>query len=202
MNFFVNLSWYLSIISLTIATGTLLFFGAMGQFPHFVEIPVPLEITFTNSDTVISAGDQSNTTLIGRGIVDFPAPKNLPPPTFRVIIMLGLLMGSMIYALHQLRLLMQTVRIGKPFHEKNPLRMRIIGFVILLWGPVKNLAIYLNAHDMVDSGRFLPKNISGVNINIAWLGQDDLMMIGIVVLVLAQIFAVGVELQRDKDLTI
>ncbi len=149
MKVLVNIAWYMSIFAAVLLVGILIATEVKDFYPSHFTIQVPLEVHFSDKDENIRVGDLNYPAVVGfEGIVSFRAHEEYPPLAAAVIIAVVILLGAVVYALYQLRLLMQTVSIGNPFHGKNPLRMRIIGLITLLWGPAMSIAMYLNARQL------------------------------------------------------
>ncbi len=98
-----------------------------------------------------------------------------------------------------LRKLVRTARDGKPFTFKNVRRVRLIGIIIMLYGPLVSLVYYLVSFSYL---KYL--NIPGANVSAGFNFSMSIsfLLLGMLILVLAQVFDMGVRLQSDSDLTV
>ncbi len=111
----------------------------------------------------------------------------------------GLFSAAGLVATWMLRGVMKTARDGDPFVSANVVRLRVIGFVLLLYPPLSSLT-----HAMLES-MYIQRSTAAIRhllepraleINFA------LLLAGLGVLVIAQVFASGIELRTDLEGTI
>ena len=113
-----------------------------------------------------------------------------------IFIYLGLFMVVVV----QLRNFFSTVIEQKPFIRRNAKRIRIIGLAFIIGGVAKMLYslgfyIYLRRIFQIDGATlYLEAFKNGVSL--------DSVILGIVVLVIAEIFNVGAALQEEQQLTV
>ncbi len=112
-------------------------------------------------------------------------------------IMVGFMAKPILLALisYQLRGLVRSAYGGRPFTFDNVRRLRLIGLCTLIYGPLNVLAKWIQLYSS-HKGDFLDLSIR--------LGVDsaDTIFLGLLILVLAQVFDMGVRLQTDNDLTV
>ena len=99
-----------------------------------------------------------------------------------------------------LRKILREVKAGRPFTLENVRRIKYIGYFVLVSVPVNWLVQYLFARNYSSFVRIPGAEVSG--------GPDftdfslNSIFTGLLILVLAQIFDLGVRLQDDSDLTV
>lgn len=118
------------------------------------------------------------------------------------IYLLGLFTWTLfLWIVYHLRLITYTVREGKPFNEENPKRIRKIALAVLVWAPVETLFFYLKTQFIINTTSY-PGVGKDLVLELIFGIFLELIFIGLCVLVVAQIFSMGVRLQQDQDLTI
>jgi hypothetical protein len=112
---------------------------------------------------------------------------------------LGMLVGTLLvlYSIFLLRGVVRTAEQGDPFNPRNASSIRLMALVSIAVGLVRPLADYLASRAVLgrlaetDPVLAAPLTFSG-----------DPFILGFLLLILAQIWARGSELQRDQSLTI
>ena len=106
---------------------------------------------------------------------------------------------------HQLRLFLGSVKQGRPFDRENPKRIRRIGYLVFVLGPLEGIWSWLMSMKYMEQislpGTSLAINESSkqiVNINT----DQHLIIMGLLILLIAQIFDEGVKMQQEQDLTV
>ena len=106
--------------------------------------------------------------------------------------------GFFLWIVYHLRLLMKTIKAGDPFNPANPMRIRRIGYAVIIWAPLrlasfamKGCLIYQGSH--LSLSAFMP---------LSTLLGAELLFFGLGILVIAQIFERGLQLQQEQDLTV
>jgi hypothetical protein len=108
-----------------------------------------------------------------------------------------LIWGIFLWIVWHLRKLMQTIKDGKPFLPENPGRIRKIAYAILLWAPIETLFYGVMFRGFaVNVGPMFPTGGMPVRIFL------ELVFFGLAVLVIAEVFERGVNLQQEQDLTV
>jgi hypothetical protein len=100
-------------------------------------------------------------------------------------------------ALHHLRRIVQRVRDGVPFDADNALRMRALGVLLLA------LVVFDGVADFATS-LALGRELSGGTVTVATRPHIDMPLVfaALVLVVLAEIFRRGAELEREQSLVI
>ena len=99
-----------------------------------------------------------------------------------------------LWILYHLRCFFRLVAQGSPFAPEIPRRTRSIGYAIIAWSPLTGLAsAWLHYLDALPG----PHGFVGFR---GW--SAELIFIGLVILVLARVFEVGVGMQEEQNLTV
>jgi Protein of unknown function (DUF2975) len=131
----------------------------------------------------------------GSGTLRFPPPSGMVLTTTALLAALGLAIG--LWVLVQLRAVFRTLRDGRPFVAANAMRIRWIGYAVILGEVVQSLVLfggnaYARTHFAADVLRFD-----------AWPSIDVWAIIhGLIILVIAEVFRAGARLDEDQSLTI
>ena len=131
----------------------------------------------------------------GSGTLRFPPPSGMFLTTTAVLVALYLTIA--LWVLVQLRAVFRTLRDGRPFVAANAMRIRWIGYAVILGELVQSLALfggnaYAKTHFAADVLRFD-----------AWPSLDVFAIIhGLIILVIAEVFRAGARLEEDQSLTI
>jgi Protein of unknown function (DUF2975) len=131
----------------------------------------------------------------GSGTLRFPPPSGMVLTTTALLAALGLAIG--LWVLVQLRAVFRTLRDGCPFVAANAMRIRWIGYGVILWEVVQSLVrfggnAYARTHFAADALRFD-----------AWPSIDVWAIIhGLIILVIAEVFTAGTRLDEEQSLTI
>jgi hypothetical protein len=129
------------------------------------------------------------------GTLRFPTPNRIALTITALLAALALAIG--LWVLVQLRAVFGTLRDGHPFVAANAMRIRWIGYAVILWELVQSLVVfvgnaYAKAHFAADVLRFD-----------AWPSLDVFAIIhGLIILVIAEVFRAGARLDEDQALTI
>jgi hypothetical protein len=101
------------------------------------------------------------------------------------------------YVIYLLRSVLQAILQGEPFAPENTGRIRRIGYLVLVVGFLKAAVEYFAAREIlirlaiVDPPLSLPSPF-----------EAELILASLLILVLAQVWSYGLELEREKALTI
>jgi hypothetical protein len=108
----------------------------------------------------------------------------------------GMFSGAIfLWVLYPLRSLTCTVNGGRPFDITNPSRIRKIAFGVFAWIPVGIIGEYLLKPAR---GPITWVDFAGV----LWQKAVVLGFLGLAILMIAEVFDVGVRLKQDQDLTV
>jgi hypothetical protein len=129
------------------------------------------------------------------GTLSFPPPSGIVLTTTALLAALGLGLG--LWVLVQLRAVFRTLRDGRPFVAANAVRIRWIGYAVIVGELLQSLVrfggnTYAKAHFAADLLRFD-----------AWPSINGFAIIhGLIILVIAEVFSAGTRLDEDQSLTI
>lgn len=96
----------------------------------------------------------------------------------------------------QLLKFFREVRAGRPFDAGNPVRVKRIGWTVFAAGPVYGIVQFVLG--LIYINRLWPAAPPEVTLDF----HLELVLMGIVILIIGQIFEAGCKLQREVDLTI
>ncbi len=195
--FFADLVYYLGWFAMVLLVGITIA-SLFGLKPTELTNQVPVEMTFDQTFKDSAEEYAARPYLVGMEGLASIRVQGEPVLLAAGQLLWGLMMliGFM-WAAYQLRKVMQSVKQGDPFNAANPGRIRIIGYVVLAWSPIEalwsHIAFRLHAVEL---------EFPGATVDLSNSYHSDLVLLGLVVLVLAQVFAVGVRLHQEQALTI
>jgi hypothetical protein len=94
-----------------------------------------------------------------------------------------------------LRKLIRTIKEGNPFLPENPGRIRKIAYAILVWAPFE-LMTYGSMYRAFTIQSHIPGGFIQLRPSL------EMIFLGLVILVIAEVFKQGVKLQQEQDLTV
>ncbi len=172
----------------------------LAGIPGTVTVPVTvgsgdvpeMQVTFANPpDDTISAAiveQAAGTLLLETRNVPMIVISNAP----KLVAAIGL--G---YVFYLLRGVVQAILGGTPFEAENARRIRMLGFAVLGVGILVQAVTYLAAAEILNR---LPTTIPALNPGSTF--DPGSIFAALFVLLLAQIWSYGLELERDQALTI
>lgn len=101
------------------------------------------------------------------------------------------------YVFYLLRTILQAIMKGNPFMQENVTRMRHMGFAVLLVGFLRPTVEYLAALSILSK-----LNIIEPPLGLPSPFQVEVILVSLLVLILAQVWSYGLEIERDRALTI
>ena len=100
------------------------------------------------------------------------------------------------YSFYLLRSVLHDIMQGDPFSQKNTLRIRRIGYLVLLLGFVRPAIEYIAAKQI------LRELVVQPSLSVPALFNVEFILVSLLILLLGQVWSYGLELQRDQELTI
>jgi hypothetical protein len=101
------------------------------------------------------------------------------------------------YFFNLLRKVLRSIMNGTPFESSNAIRIRRIGYLILILGFVIPTTDYIAANEILHRLRgTLPE------LTVPSPFKAEIILVSLLVLLLAQVWSYGVEIERDRALTI
>jgi hypothetical protein len=198
LSFVVEAFWYLIriLILLTVALWLSVMLGWKSGNLIF-SLPVKLEYQASLDSFSSQAGQRiSHFKVVGNPLV---SADNLSKSEISLFICSVMLPALVIVLLivRQLRLFLRSVKAGRPFERDNPARIRRIGYLVTVLGPLVGLGNYISGSKFIQRIS-LPDFSISVETNI----HLEMVFTGLLIVLIAQIFEVGVSLQEDQDLTV
>ena len=159
-----------------------------------VFVPLPISVTYENAGGAVQPEGLEIVAGHTDVIVDVKEVKD------RMILTIAVLLLSLaaLLIVRELRATLREVKFGRPFSAENPRRLKRIGWLVLALGPLEGgWAIWM-------ASRFLDKlSIPGATLSInPMMFNYDSILLGLLILLIAQIFELGVRLQEEQDLTV
>jgi len=96
-----------------------------------------------------------------------------------------------------LRKIFKSLTLAKPFDPANIRRVKIIGWLVVVHGPLESLVKYWSANSLLPQVTDI-----GLKVESALHFQYQSILFGILILALVHIFETGARLQKDQELTI
>jgi len=109
----------------------------------------------------------------------------------KLLIALGLT-----YTFHILRAVLKDILQGDPFSLENSLRIRRIGYMVLLLGFSRPTVEYIAANEILRGLQIEPPLSLPAPFN------AEFILFSLLILLLAQVWSYGLELKRDQELTV
>jgi hypothetical protein len=192
----VTMASILLVVGLAIAVGLVVFLpwidlGGNGR----LDIPVAIVI---DPQTVHIAATEGAETV---RLTNVTAHLQFTPPSRRDVLapllMVVVMMVVGVWVLHQLRSLFGALRDGRVFARENVRHVQRVGWAVLLIEPLRaaitySAQAYAQTHFVADGVRFT----TDLDFNLGTIFG------GLVILVIAEVFRAGTELDEDRSLTI
>jgi hypothetical protein len=125
----------------------------------------------------------------------FPAQRNMF--LFGSFIGLMILLIFILWVVAQLRLVFRSIRNGQPFLPVNAIRIRRIGIAVILGELTRAIATYLsNYYAMMHFSANGIQFTAPIDISVIALVH------GLIIIVIAEVFRMGSQLQEDQSLTV
>lgn len=206
------LTWGLTVVAtlasvvFALAPGTRTALVTRGVLTEQVTETLPFKVRYDASDSVRSPAPGSEAAPVPRlmGHNDVVLAPEMTTGLLGGAILSALLTGGLLlWTLHQLRMLVRTVSRGAPFDPANPARIRRIGWIVLAYGPLSGLLGFVESVALLTDvsaavKRAFPAASVGVSLNL----NLATVVVGLIILAIAEAFEAGVRLQQEQDLTV
>ena len=152
--------------------------------------------SFTHTSLQLNIGRHLNIQLSDNKFMEVDQVRGL---IFAIASSMVPMMISIIVIIKIIRDLLITVECGKPFNEKNPKRLLIIGITVIVGSIFESfgyLLIYKLVMPMIDALR-----LENVNFTINLLDGSTLLL-GVIIILISEIFKYGCYLQNEYDETV
>ena len=201
-----------SFLSILLGASALLFLVWLGlllwgiftgsTLPSWYDLWVELIPVTINPNSSGSTGNYSIGEMIGNISIWNPAMfisilSNLIPP---------ILWGSICYGVYLLRKIIRNVDLDNHFASENVKYMRIIGWMVIIVPHIKillqNIIIGSIPFKTVINGMEIHRRISGPVQIFSFALVPEVIVIGLLVFVFAEVFKAGKNLKEENDLTV
>ncbi|HYG40243.1 MAG TPA: DUF2975 domain-containing protein [Cytophagales bacterium] len=196
LKFIINFAWYFQWAILAFVTVILIVvFINKDYVDHDVMVKISKPIT---SFTVTAKNpDYAEPTLIVES-----AKLNFKNKVDAVLIMESFLFLSLIFFFsltitYLVKKIFNTLTENTPFVPENAKRLKQIGFLIILYAPLK-IAYDLVSHSKATMNFLIDNAPIGTEFNFHF----ETIIAGLVILVIAEIFRIGTHLKEEQDLTV
>jgi len=198
MDRLVDLVWYLSWVAAFLAAAMFIAVLA-GYSMDNLHVRAPLHVSYfengDNHEWIDFADRPAVVSVTGNALVSVR-----PPVRSGIWIrfpFVALLMVFLLVGVFYLRGIVKTLMRGDPFDAANGNRIRMIGIIAMLTGPVMGLGMYIQSLTLLRSLRVPGAKLSAsLDVHPGWI------ILGLVFLVIAGVFDAAARIQREQDLTI
>lgn len=190
----INFIWYTQLIVFTVVLiGVLV--GVSSNVSRSYRWPVTISQKADIEINAMSNSVSNAKVIVTNGELLFSGNNNRDNVVI-TFVALALIFGTVLLITFQLKKIFSTFKKTEPFVVSNSKRIRLIGIILIGSCLLKFLfgifyTRYLNAHFQWDQ-----KIIFGQSLDLGTI------FIGVLVIILAQVFRLGTELQEDNNLTI
>jgi hypothetical protein len=101
------------------------------------------------------------------------------------------------YVFYLLRLVLRAINEGQPFTPENSRRIRKMGYMVLLIAFLRPTIDYIAANEILNQLKIVTPSLSPPS-----TFTVETILASLLILILAQIWSYGLELERDRELTI
>lgn len=193
----VNVSWY------GVAIGIVLMACLAGAslFANLRKLQMDLPVSFSVDQQILRsdlapAGEPARLQHVrARGSLTFPPPSGIFVAT--TAIALVVLFALALWVLGQLRAVFRTLREGRPFVPTNAARIRRVGYAVILGEIVRSALVFVaNVYAMV--------HFSAPGLRFDARPDFSVLAVvhGLIILVIAEVFRAGTQLDEDQSLTV
>ena len=193
----VETLWYLSWISVLISLALV---AAVNLTDFYVKYTyAPLEIHWRTEGEAVSAFGQ-DASVSGMSIVKALGlqVRHYDKGLQRIYVIIPLALSLLLLGIITVvRTIMRSVRNGSPFTSANASRLKLLGLLVMVAGPFYGILEYIYGM-MLRSSIDVPGAVVKVNPD----ARIMYVAVGIVILVIGQVFKYGVRLREDSELTI
>ena len=184
----------LAVLALLAIPTVRLFASNSAVFINFVDVPVTTDTTAAALSLPWGKGFLK---IEARGGVDIPLA-GMPWWVLGIIWgAVALYLAAILAVLHQLRRIFQRVRAGAPFDAENAVRLRRVGLLCLLLALAEGVAGFITGlliRNALENGGI--EVVGGMRV------EPTLVIAGVVLVALAEIFRRGSQLEAEQALVV
>ncbi len=194
---FLQILWYLGWVAVIIQLSLLVAVSFSDFRIKYVHLPIDVSYQSSDSEPVASPLTSPSSMPI-TGFSDLVVEAEMMDDYQGIVLLIPtlLLAGYMIIVL-QLRRFLQTVRDGNPFISENPRRLRLIGWLVTLGAPLMGFLNHIYGRVFVHLVE-IPEATLEVSKDV----YPFVIFVGLIILVIAHVFDIGVKLQEEQNLTV
>ena len=192
----VNVLWYLGWLAMILLVIIIGFLYATDKQAKFINLPVSVSYEETPDEIPLDLLNRYNE----KPVVGFKYIKidNSKEGGFDYSLLIPLFMiGGYMWTLHQFRRFVKTILRGEPFDRENPRRIRHIGFVVMIAGPIVGAIQYLHTLKYIYDLDF-----PGAKVEIEPDIYPAAIFLGLILFVIGHVYDLAVKLKEDQELTI
>ncbi len=165
-------------------------------------VDLPLLMSATHIDGFIQMNSpnpvaDSLPAFMSSGVVEVHLGEHDWPYMISLVFIVLIEIGVSLFILHQLLNFLDEVTNARLFVRQNAAAIRKIGWVVALYAPVAGLIQYLMTWALIDRVR-----LTGATLGFGFYVDISTVFLGLIIVVIAQIFDEGVKLKEEHDLTI
>jgi hypothetical protein len=191
--FVVQVIWYLGWGAAAMSVAMFLAVSLTDFQIKYVHLPIEVSLIDPIPDGLITPGSLP---VVGYEGWVRVAAENIQSQALWLLIPMLLITGYL-WIVYLMRGLLGSLRRGSPFIPENPKRLKTIGYLVAFGGPFFGLLnhIYGRVH-------VYQLKIPNAELNVPVDIYPFAIFLGLVILLIGQIFAYGVRLQTEQDLTV
>jgi Protein of unknown function (DUF2975) len=187
----LDVAWWLIFLG---AGALVLLFGIAAALGVNLRVSVPVFMSLPPGSYRIAARTSGATLHDVTGQLSLSGSK---PAIFVSLGVIVVAAGLVLFIVQQLRRLLETVRRGKPFTAANARRVTIVGVAVVV-------SELLRASVLLVGSWWVAHHVpaTGIRFRAGFPLRLEVLAAGVLLIVFAEVFRLGVALQEDHDLTI
>ena len=196
VSIFLAVIWYLCWIGMALLVVIYTMILTTDHEAQYVRIPV--RVSFETGEGKLPLGQLDS--VDGLPVVGFETPLVLSQGMVNQeedFIIPVFLMAALIWGIAQLRKLLKSLKRGSPFTRENVKLLRRIGIATASAGPVVGLLYFMYATRYASMIK-----LPGASVDVDLEVYPFIIGLGIVILVIAQVFEEGCRLREENELTV
>lgn len=199
LKFFIEAVWWLSWLAAALMIFVMIILAA-GFQPEALQVKAPVKLIMMDEDDYDFAEipyDQRPLVTEITGMANVLVDPRDTVFRWYIIVTAMFLLTGLLWGMYNLRTFFRTVRAGDPFDKKNPGRIRWLGALTMAAGPFTQSAMYIQ-------GEWVLRNfdLPGVRWEVADIEGGWTILAGLLIIVIGQIFQMGVKMKEEQELTV
>ena len=194
----LRVTWYLSIAGSIFFMGKMLLGPVLGITEYSSGLTTPIEFSVNEQGTATFDSDQTVPVQINNAKGYFRIDRPIPPTLIVVFFLINLVVsGLILWLIYVLWKIVQSVQQKNPFIVLNGRRLRIIAFSMIGIELSQGLANLIKMLYLAPRLQFETIIIQS-KIHVSF----HVIVAGLVILVIAEAFRIGVEMKEEQELTV